>query len=140
MKGDPLRRWVGGGGGEGERDGAGPRKKYTRARIARACVFMNARGQVCARARARVYPYICRSLRNACAHSRTHCRLRAWRSGKGKDVVKKTSGERAGDAARLFGRCRYYTRRDGRSALTVSVTDSRIADPSDFGDFKARLR
>lgn len=61
-------------------------------------------------------------------HSRT--RLRAWRTkapGKRKDVVKKTTGERAGDAARSSSHRRYYTRYDGKLALTVSAVDFRLA-------------
>lgn len=74
----------------------------------------------------RVYACVC-----VCAYQqkftqRVHIRvntrrLRAWRTklpGKRKDVVKKMGG-RAGDAARPARR--YYTRYDGKLALTVSA-------------------
>lgn len=55
--------------------------------------------------------------------------LRAWRTkapGKRKDVVKKTTGERAGDASRSSSHRRYYTRY-GKLVLTVSAVDFRLA-------------
>lgn len=52
--------------------------------------------------------------------------------GKRKDVVKKTTGRGAGDAARSSShRRRYYTRYDGKLALTVSATDFRLAPVGD---------
>jgi len=47
--------------------------------------------------------------------------------GKRKDVVKKTTDERAGDAVRSFSHRLYYTRYDGKLALTVSAVNFRLA-------------
>lgn len=84
-------------------------------------------------ARTRMYAskgvYATRNTHRVTALANAH-RLRAWRTkapGKRKDVVKKTTGERAGDAARSSSHRQYYTRYDGKLALTVSVVDFRLA-------------
>ncbi|KAL0112372.1 hypothetical protein PUN28_012006 [Cardiocondyla obscurior] len=109
MKDDPIS------GKQRAREGEeGPSKRYT-------YVLTHTRWRAHARTRVRVN--VERSLRNACTPAFANTRrLRAWRTkapGKRKDVVEKTTGERAGDAARLSSHRRYYTRYDGKLALTV---------------------
>lgn len=80
------------------------------------------------------------NLRNGCTHSRTYFCLHAWRTKapeKGKDVVKKTSGERAGDAVRLSDRRRLHKPRWEKLTNCYGFSISINLEPIDnFKNFK----